>query len=463
MTTIRFGRWGFCWLLLATALPAWALAPLPFALRDELHGNYANWRHGEAVAMDGDTLIVGVPFASQSHDGTAYTRNGAVGVHRWQGGRWVAVRWLYLSSFGYGLQNEARFGSAVAVSGNRLLIGCPGCTAPRPKAILMDVPDSPFDGDLVWQPLQPALTSPNDAALGIGSAVALSGSILAIGAPRATFGQPEFGAVALGRIDGAQVVWEDALYGWEGSRYGQALAITSTVNPLLPLSRTYSVVVGAPAYVESGAFGIAGRAELLRRNSNGSWVRAQEFANPAPGIADGLGSGVAIHRPRTDGAGYIALGAPGRALDGGPAGGSVRLYRHDDGNYVFDQEIRLSAPAVFDRYGGAVALHGERLLVGADGRAVDLLANAGSAYVYERRFVPALLTFRWVLQQSLLPRGGGDGAFGSAVAITARAAAVGAPRHDGTAVEIGTVATYLCDRIFAHDLDSDAGEACAGP
>lgn len=457
-------------LALLLAAEAFALAPVPYAWRHDLPGNYAGWRHGESVAMAGDLLIVGVPFASQSNSGTQYTRNGAVGVHRWRNGRWVAERWLYLTSFGLGLENEARFGASVAVSGEYILIGCPGCTGSRPKAILLEAPPPLLEGpdgtDLVWYPVVPSLSSPHDPDNGIGSAVALAGDIVAIGAPRATFGLLEFGAVQLGRFDGNGVNWEDEFYGWENSRFGQSLAIARTfVNPLINPSHT--VVVGAPQYVPQGVFSVAGRVRLLQRSSAGVWNWGQELENPNPGLADGMGIGVAIHRPSASEDAWIAIGSPGRTLNGSPAAGTVRLYRRDDdsGDYELDQEIQHANPVAVDRFGGSVAIVGGRVLVGADGRAVDLNSNAGSVYVFERRFVPALFDFQWLAQQTLFPRSGGNAAFGSAVAMTARAAAIGAPRHDsaGGTVDTGNVATYLCDRIFAHGLQTTTAEACAGP
>lgn len=453
------------------ALAADAAAPLALAGSDSLAGTYLHWRHGESQAMDGGLLAVGVPFASQSNGGTQFQRNGVVGIYRWIGGRWLAVSWLDLARLGYTLQDDARFGAALAVSGNRVLIGCPGCTGARPKAFLVEAPPHTLPPDppppLVWWPVQPSgITSPSDPDNGIGSAVAIAGSVVAVGAPRATFGLLEFGAVAVGRFDGSQIDWEETFFGWESSRFGQALALEQThlANPLFV---NHHLLVGAPQYVQSGVLGLAGRARLFHRASVGAWTPGQELANPDPGFGDGLGSAVAIHWPSVDASAFLALGAPGRRLDGGPAAGTVRVYSRTGvgGTYVLDTEVQHAAPAVADRFGGALALHGGRLLVGADGRAVDLLADAGSAFLFDRRFNVPSLSFEWLHRQTLTPRGGGNGNFGSSLALGPRAASVGMPRYDppGGSVDAGTVETYLCDQIFAHDLESDAAFACAGP
>lgn len=461
--------------LIGVLAAGWAMAtaaapPLSLAAGDNLPGTYGGWRHGESVAMDGALLVVGVPSASQSYNSTQFQSNGVVGIYRWVGGRWLAVYWLDLVRLGFTFQNNARFGAAVAVSGNRVLIGCPGCSGARPKAFLVEAPPAvPPDPPVppVWWPVQPpGIASPSDPEHGIGAAVAMAGSVLAIGAPRATFGIPEFGAVAVGRFDGNQVDWQETFFGWQNSRFGQALALEQTrlANPLFV---NHHLLVGAPQYVQSGVLGLAGRARLFHRASVGAWTAGQELANPDPGFADGLGSAVAIHWPSVNDSAYLALGAPGRRLDGGPTAGTVRVYSRTGvgGNYVLDTEVQHATPAVADRFGGALALHGARLLVGADGRAVDLLADAGSAFLFDRRFNPPTFSFEWLHRQTLIPRGGGNGNFGSSIALGPRAASVGMPLYDapGGPVDPGTVQTFLCDQIFGHDLETDEAFACGGP
>ena len=109
------------------------------------------------------------------------------------------------------------------------------------------------------------------------------------------------------------------------------------------------------------------------------------------------------------------------------------------GPWLFDQELQHPDAASADRFGGALALSGGRLLVGADGRAVDLSPNAGAAYVCRYEFDLPVADFRWKLKQSLIePReSGGDAAFGSSVALGPRAAAIGAPTSDAAGLVSG--------------------------
>jgi hypothetical protein len=449
---------------------AQATAPEPFAFHQSMNAGSPAQRMGERMAMEGGLLAVGLPRADVPGCGSVCERNGKVFVYRWFPGMgWWRIFVFDQTSFGQsGPTADARFGAGVAVSGNRVLIGCPGC-AGAARAFLVDVSGNidtkgqPFDAYWAITP-PPGLTTLDDPAHGIGSAVALAGIIVAIGAPRATFGIIEFGAVAVGRFDGAQMQWEEVFYGWEGSRFGQSLALEST--RVSTLVTNHALLVGAPQYVQQGVFGIAGRAQLFSRSFNGAWSSGQEFENPDPSLADGLGTAVAIWRPSAANDGYIALGAPGR-IDQNIASGKVRLYRREpsDSEFVFDDEVGLPAPAAADRFGGSLALIGPRVLVGADGREVDLASNAGSAYVFDRRFVFPT-GWVWPLQQTLIPRPAGNGdAFGSAVAMAEWGAAVSAPLDNiGSDADAGSVYAYVCDRIFRHGMDDDSlAETCATP
>ena len=450
---------------LTAVLGAHAAIPLALAPTQELPGNYEGWKHGEALAMEGDVLVLGVPSADQSNNGTQYQNNGLVIVYRWRNGRWISDAVIGWSSMGLIPQNNARLGAAVAVSGDLILIGCPGCSGTRPKAYLVEMPE-PMQA-VHWYPVQPDLDSPADPENGIGASVAIADDIIAVGAPRATFGNPEFGAVAVGRFNGTSVVWDDPVFGWENSRFGHAVALAST-SLSLPPSPRFSLLVGAPQYVASGGFGLAGRAALYEKYIGGTWTLEQQFANPNPGLGDGLGTAVAIYQPHVDDTAYIALGAPGRVLAGSPAAGTARVYSLSpgDADFVLDTEVQHGTPAFADRFGTALALHGGRLLVGADGRAVDLANDAGSAYVYQRSFNAPTFSYEWKPKQTLIPRGGGDGTFGHSVALGPRAGAISAPLHDGSngnSIDIGSIQTYLCDGIFATDMGTTADYQCAGP
>lgn len=457
--------------------------PPPFAYRQSLHAGDAEDRVGSAVAMSGGLLAVGVPGADS---GNTFD-TGRVDLYTWAEalGGWARMPSLKPSDFGLTLSANARFGAAVALSGRWLLIGCPGCAAAdEAKAILVRIPDqiqrpgaAPSGAYEEWyRATPPALAGFGDPQEGTGAAVALSAApgilgtesvVLAVGSPAATYGDFQFGAIAMGHLEDGDVVWESGPWygGVEFGKYGTSLAMIGT--PVSGSVATFNryLLVGQPAWVASGQSGAYGRA-LLWERSGGTWTQTQSFEADAPGFLDGLGMAVAIERPSTAVVGTIALGAPGRARDGMP-GGVVRIYRQEtvDGPYVFDAEIQHPDAALYDRFGGALALAGGHLLVGADGRDTDLGQNAGTAYVYARRMLLPPNTF-WSLRQTLLePQIGGPNAgFGGAVALGPHAAAVGAALSDAAGpTNAGTVAAYLCDHIFSDGVDGFPPNGCSGP
>lgn len=462
-------------------------SPLPLAYRQSLFAGFVEDRVGTALSISGGLLAVGVP----GNDTGQTFDTGRVDVYRWldEAAGWVLFTSYTTQSFGITQTANARFGAAVSISGDWLLVGCPGCVAADDtKAILVRVPEvieganQPLGGLEAYRLSPPSLGDFNDPQDGTGAAVALSvvrsGSILnpttsivfAVGSPAATFGNFTLGAVAMGKlVPGVSGVdWEfGPTYGAaDFGKYDASLAMSAATWIDVGIFRSeHDLIVGQPGWVPNGGSGIPGRASLWKRVS-GAWSLFQNFEAPSPGFLDALGSAVATQRDSNEALGSIAVGAPGRSVNGTP-GGSVIVFRQSvvDGTYQFDQELQHPDSATADRFGGALALDSNRLLVGADGRAVDLNNNAGAVYVY-RYELNQLFNYSWVLKQTLIePReSGGNSAFGFSVAIGPRAAAIGAPLSDAAGLlNAGRVATYLCDRIFADGLESNTSFACPGP
>lgn len=474
--------------------------PPPLAYRQSLYAGYAEDRVGAAVSMSGDMLAVGVPAA----DSGASFDTGRVDVYRWfdELAGWTRIASYTTQSFGITPTANARFGAAVSLSGDWLLVGCPGCDpADEAKAILVHIPDVIEDaggtrGSLEWRRVTPPeLEGYSDPLEGTGSAVALSvvrsGSVLqpttsivfAIGSPKAQAflidarnglaggSWTEVGAIAMGRFDlGSQdVVWESGpTYGTTAyALFGRSLALSAATWTNLGLFMNQrDLVVGEPAWVSQGGVGVPGRAHLWQRDGS-VWNELQAFTAAVPGFLDGFGMAVAVERESNEALGTVALGAPGRSVGGTP-GGSVLVFRQQtiDGPWLFDQEVQHPDAATADRFGGALSLSAGRLLVGADGRAVDLAPNAGAAYVYRHEFNLLIGDFSWQLKQSLTePReAGGNATFGTSVAIGPRAAAIGAPTSDAAGlVNAGRVAIYLCDHIFGDGVDGLPPNGCGRP
>lgn len=183
------------------------------------------------------------------------------------------------------------------------------------------------------------------------------------------------------------------------------------------------VVVGAPS--EDGALpegndnnSLASGAVYAFRRSGATWTQTQLFRGSTVTSLRNFGGAVAL-----DGT-VLAVGASGESQ----AQGSVYLFRFDAGNgrWVEQQRLTASDPHRSDFFGSALAVSGTRLVVGApghDGGVTD--ANYGLVYVYQWDGT------RWTEEGRIRPAVpvAGD-AFGKAVDVEGNT--VTARRHDTT-------------------------------
>jgi FG-GAP repeat len=167
----------------------------------------SNDQFGYAVAVEGDIAVVGAPFANTGGGIDA----GAVYVYRWSGGEWVEEAILTASDG----STSDRFGYAVDVSGNTVIVGAIGETPP--STLTMDTGAAyifTWDGSSWTENTKltiPFTGSPSNPQF--GASVALSGNTAIVGAPN-------FDTV--GRGFGRAYV-----YGWDGSAWNEQAVLES--------------------------------------------------------------------------------------------------------------------------------------------------------------------------------------------------------------------------------------------
>ncbi|MDO8916284.1 MAG: hypothetical protein Q7W16_09410 [Coriobacteriia bacterium] len=143
---------------------------------------------------------------------------------------------------------------------------------------------------------------------------------------------------------------------------------------------------------------------------------------PSPQSEGHFGASVAVSGDT------IVVGEPGRNVvmtgASGVGVGAVDVYVKSGGVWVFQQELRPSPLEIETGYGTSVDIDGDRLIVGA-----PTFSTAGAAFIYKRSGTT------WTLEKSLAGSAA-DGRFGSAVAIDAGTAAIGAPMHDSGSIDV---------------------------
>lgn len=181
-----------------------------------------------------------------------------------------------------------------------------------------------------------------------------------------------WGVADCGAGSGAEV------FEWDGEQWIFTGAICST------LSADLASIDGDMALI-SETFA---RVDVFTETS-GQWTLVTTLANPdSPGVRSDFGNAMAVERD------FVAIGAPLERVIAAN-GGAVYLYRRQPGGKLeFAQ--KLIAPDVMraPRFGSALALSGDTLVVG--GYIADrTYEDQGAVYVYR------LIEGEWVLEQEL--------------------------------------------------------------
>jgi hypothetical protein len=376
---------------------------------------------GASVALAGDTLVVGVPTEGSNAGGTADAApdSGGVFVYVRNGASWTQQAFLKASTVTEG----DVFGSSVALQGDLLVVGAPGEASPGPGDAFGAAYLFRRDAG-IWTQSAVLKADAPVAGARFGTAVAVSGGTVAVGAP---------GQLAAGDTDpsGAAYVFEQVAGSWTQqslvkadtafafAEFGQSVALAGN-----------TLVVGAPqestnaaGAFDPGSFDRSGAAYVFVRNGTG-WDQ-QAFLKSATVAEGGLfGSSVAVDGDT------IAVGETLALVDPASAG-RVRVFTRAGAVWTAQQQLQAGNATPGDRFGGAVALAGDVLVVGArfedgDGTGINppVTPNApsGAAYVYTRT---GATWSQLAYVKAPDTQAGAD--FGAAVSLSGDSLAVGAP------------------------------------
>jgi choice-of-anchor B domain-containing protein len=241
----------------------------------------ADQRFGNALAIAGNTLLVGVPGAEQSRGAVIAYRRGSNAATWSEAGRLT----------GTGLSDGDSFGSAIARSGDAVLIGAPGPTAAlfsqaRGRAGQAFVFRRGADGS--WSEEAKLAVTDEERLRGLGNVVAIAGTDAYLSNPTAEqasgvvyhFRREAGGWTFAGRITAATPQ--------RSSFFGASIAVDGN-----------EMAVGAPFSNQGG-----GAVHILTRDASGSWTAAPPMTTEAVGLGTQLGTSVALSN------GVAVAGAP---------------------------------------------------------------------------------------------------------------------------------------------------------
>ncbi|MEW6742783.1 MAG: hypothetical protein AB1486_08485 [Planctomycetota bacterium] len=305
-----------------------------------------------------------------------------------------------------------RFGNAVAMQDDLAVVGAHRDDLPGPSAGSAYV----FRNELLsWVQVQKLVANDAAAEDEFGTAVAIDGNVIVVGAPLDDNARGlDAGAAYVYRFDGSHWIQEKKLLASNGNDedwFGWSVAVSGN-----------TILVGAP--FGTGPLFNTGLAYVFRY-AGGSWVEEQILDPTSAGGEYRFGFSVALA------GGIAAVGAPSDQMIG-----AVYTF-HDTGTeWELAARLVVAGGQIDDELGAAVALDDTTLLAGAPGQD-GAAAGSGAGHLF--RFDGT----NWLYVQKLAPPGtqAGD-RVGAAVALEGPIAVLGAPEADRGAADTGAAFVY---------------------
>lgn len=373
----------------------------------------ANEGFGSAVAVSGQMVVIG-----SSRDDKGAGNAGSVSVFDLNSGD--PQQPLLLIDNPAPTINDY-FGTSVAASGSMVAVGAiqDDTGASNAGTVYVYNISSSFPGNPLFAINNPSPQTQDE----FGASLAVSGDLLVVGASRNNSGGDDSGSVYVFNLSsptpGVPVQVIDNPDPAIGDWFGHSVAISG--NRLL---------VGAPR--DDGGATNAGCAYVFDLGSPTPSVPVTVLANPAPALNDEFGFSVAVSGPnavigsRTDDnvavdAGDVMVYDLSSGTPGSPVAGLTRPDPNEE-----------------DCFGASVSISGTRIVVGAPG--ADLAADeGGAAYVYELNSATSTVPAD-ILESGMEEAAGW---LGAAVAVDGTNVMVTAPQQDGNTHNRG--AAYLFD------------------
>ena len=349
---------------------------------------------GQPIAIDGDRVVVGATYAdvgTNSNQGAAHVfrrvRLCLVGCSTF----WIELARLTASD---AAADDHLFGNAVAITDETVVVGARSYNDVQGAAYVF----AQVGGS--WT--ETAKLAPSNIAAGdfsqFGGSVAIEGATVVVGAQGADVnGNQDQGAayvftkIADRWIETAQLTASD---GAAGDQFGNDVAIDGD-----------TIVVGAwNADLDQGATYVFTR-------TRGTWTEAMRLV-PSQGTQEFFGQSVAIDGDR------VVVGATNQ----GNIAGSAHVFTRYGSVWIEDQLVASDGFAG-NSFGFDVAVSGDRVVVGARNAVNDGSSLNGAAYIFS-------LTGSGWAQKKLVSPGEPYDSFGGAVAIDGNTVVIGAPDAD---------------------------------
>lgn len=381
---------------------------------------------GNAVAIDGDTIVVGAPYEDSNAttvDGDptndAATDAGAAYVFVRSGGTWVQQAYLKASNAEAG----DFFGSAVAVSGDTIVVGAPSEDSPATGVNGTTGNGASASGAAyvfvrntsgVWSQQAYLKASNTDAGDSFGRSVAISIDTIVVGADAEASAATGVGGSQLSNMRanaGAAYVFLRSAGAWSqqaylkasntdaGDSFGWSVSVSGD-TAVVGADNEASAARTIDGNAASNTAASAGAAYVFVRNVSGVWSQQAYLKASNTDASDFFGSSVSVS------GNTIVVGAPGE--DGGGTGVTTADLANAVSGcgaaYVFTRvgsawsQVAYLKPTVARStiaFGVSASISGDLVVIGATredsgstgvlGSPADIGApDAGAAYAFAR-------------------------------------------------------------------------------
>jgi hypothetical protein len=320
---------------------------------------------GSAVAISGDTVVAGAPFASPGSS----SQQGAAYVFTKPGGGWASETQAAKLTSGGGGPTDL-FGFSVAIDGDTVVAGAPNTLFAQGGAYVFLKPLGGWADES-----QNAKLTASDAANGdnLGYSVAISGDTVVAGAPQeAASGHGSAGAAYVFTKPGG---------GWSSETEAAKLTVSGAPGGYL---------LGWSVAVSGGT--VAAGAQAATVGPNGGQGAVYVFTEPGGGWADETEAAelTASDGAASDGFGYfvaisgttMVIGAPFATVGSTSQQGAVYVFTGTGSSWVQAAKLTASDGAAFDEFGWTGGISGTTMATGAPNAMVGAHANQGAAYVF---------------------------------------------------------------------------------
>jgi len=318
---------------------------------------------GYRVVLADNTLLVGAFTATVG----GVVSQGAAYVFTQSDGTWSESQKLTASD-GALFDN---FGASVALDGSTLVVGANGATVGGNAAQGAVYVFTESNG--TWTQTQKLTANDGAAYDNFGLSVALKGSTILVGSPRAAIGA-NAGQGALYVFTESNGTWSQtqkltASDGATNDSFGESVALDGSTA----LIGAYNATINGHTW-QGAAY--------IFTESNGSWSEGQRLTASDGTAGANFGNAVAL-----DGSTAL-IGADASTVGGNTYQGKAYLFTESGGNWSQSDTFIASDGAVDDYFGAALAWDGVTALISTPHPTIGGNTWQGAAYFYEQSATP---------------------------------------------------------------------------